>query len=129
VRLSIIFVTALAAASVGCAGSFEEAKWIAARQAKETTPTLVDPARDERCRKYDADRRAARARSTALGIIAGTSAGGVGVAEIIDRERDDVSPTVRIVAGLAGLTALAGAMHQDSVADDLGVTWARECSQ
>lgn len=99
------------------------------QDSKGAAPSFADPARDERCRKYDADRRVARARATALGAIAGTTAGGVGVAEIVDKNREVLSPGLRIGIAFGGLVAGALALHQDSIADDLGVTWARECSQ
>jgi hypothetical protein len=123
-------------ATLGCAGSFEEARLAGIRTAAPAAPSAASTShrgvdKETYCRELDDKRISAGARAKGAGLVAGAGGVGASVVAIVENERVSHGVVVGVSVGiavLAGAAAVYGA-HQMFAAESYGVTWARECGR
>lgn len=125
-RLLLCLLCLLCALTLGCAGTFEEARLAGIKARKEAPATAGSGALrdDARCKALDDARISAGANAKGLGVIAGVAGAGGGVSEAVFGAPKWVGISAAVVALLAG----AGATHQLFIAEGKGAEWARECA-
>lgn len=114
---------ALVGTQVGCAGSFEEARFVGLKTSPKAAQASRSPDMDTYCRALDDRRIRAGALAKGAGVVAGVAGAGAGfVGALEDAPRG-------VALGAAGLGVAAGAVaaYEVVTAEGLGSSWARDC--
>jgi len=123
----LLLGSSLVVGSVGCAGSFEEARFVGLKTAPAIAKTAAaarSPDLDAYCRELDDRRIRAGALAKGAGVVAGVGGAGAGIAEaLVDAPRG-----VAIAAAGVGVAAGAVAAYEVVTAEGLGEAWARSCT-
>ena len=118
---------ALALVSLGCAGSFEEARLVGLKTAPPMAKAAAadrSPDLEQYCRELDERRIRAGAIAKGAGVVAGVAGAGAGISEAL------VDAPKGVALGAAGLGVAAGAAaaYEVVTAEGLGAAWARSCT-
>lgn len=108
--------------SLGCAGTFEEARLAGIQRGK----VLAAAPDVQRCRELDDARIRAGAMAKGAAVVAGVSGAGAGVVGVVDGE-----PVPRaVIIGAGGVAVAAGAVaaYELVAAEGYGAAWVRECT-